>query len=399
MKYAICDIETTGGNCKNGKIIEIAIIVIEDMKIIDSFSSLVNPEMPITPFVSKLTGITEEMTSNAPKFHEIADEIIQITDNAIFVGHNASFDYNYIVEEFAKLGYKFSRKKLCTLSISKKLLPGQSSYSLGKLCKSLGIDINNRHRAFGDASATAELFMFLKNTGLPDEPDVLKNNLNLNPLLSLDSFKKIPEKEGVYKFFNKDNELIYAGNGSNMHHSVMDIFYDHNATNSEIIREECAKIEFEETDSKMISLLKHLKTIKETKPILKSNFKKHLYKFGIYTNEDENGFINFYISHTAKKYPKLPLNIFQTHELALSFLLRKIKKFNLYKHLCGIENAKHDNVVKENPNTYNKRAQKAIEEILMKNLNFVIIDNEHINDEIPFAIIENYKKIGYGYLK
>ena len=389
MKYAICDIETTGGNCKNGKIIEIAIIVIEDMKIIDSFSSLINPEMPITPFVSKLTGITEEMTSNAPKFHEIADEIIKITDNAIFVGHNASFDYNYIVEEFAKLGYKFSRKKLCTLSISKKLLPGQSSYSLGKLCKSLGININNRHRAFGDASATAELFMFLKNTGLPDEPKVLKNNLNLNPLLCLDSFKKIPETEGVYTFLNKKNEIIYAGNGSNMHLSVMDIFYDKNTTNSEIIREECAKIEFEETDSKMISLLKQLKINKEIKPILKSNFKKHLCKFGIYSNEDENGFINFYISSTAKKYPQLPLNVFQTHEQALSFLLRKIKKFQLNKHLCGITNNNHENIINEKSSTYNKRVQKAIDEILMKKLNFVIIDNEHINNDIPFGIIEN----------
>lgn len=156
--YAITDIETTGGSNKTGKITEIAIYIYNGEEIIDSFVTLINPECWIPPFITQMTGITNEMVANSPKFYEVAKKIVEITENRIFVAHNVSFDYNFIRKEFGELGFDFKRKKLCTVQLSRKYLPGHRSYSLGKICNELGIEINGRHRAAGDALATVKLF-------------------------------------------------------------------------------------------------------------------------------------------------------------------------------------------------------------------------------------------------
>ena len=156
--YTIIDIETTGGSPKKEKITEIAIVVHDGEKIVEKFSTLINPQRSIPYFITKLTGINNEMVADAPKFYEIAKKIIELTENRVFVAHNVSFDYNFIKNEFSSLGYKFQRKQLCTVRLSRRFIPGHRSYSLGEICKNLGININGRHRALGDALATVRLF-------------------------------------------------------------------------------------------------------------------------------------------------------------------------------------------------------------------------------------------------
>jgi len=159
--FSIIDIETTGQSYKNGKITEIAIYQHNGQEVTDSFSTLINPEMDIPFFITELTGIDNEMVRTAPKFYQVAKKIIEMTMGRTFVAHNASFDYKFIKEEYARLGYDYHRKTMCTVKLSRKLLPGHPSYSLGKLCTDLGIEINGRHRAAGDALATAKLFNIL----------------------------------------------------------------------------------------------------------------------------------------------------------------------------------------------------------------------------------------------
>ncbi len=156
--YAIIDIETTGQSAANGKITEIAIFIHDGFEIIDSFSSLINPECYIPGFITNLTGIDNEMVRNAPKFYEVARRIVEITQDKIFVAHNVSFDYKFIQKEFNRLGYDYQRKTMCTVRMCRKFLPGHKSYSLGKICDELGISIHGRHRAAGDALATTKLF-------------------------------------------------------------------------------------------------------------------------------------------------------------------------------------------------------------------------------------------------
>jgi DNA polymerase-3 subunit epsilon len=156
--YAIIDIETTGQSPAKGKITEIAIFLHNGFEITDSFSSLINPECFIPGFITSLTGIDNDMVKTSPKFYEVARKIVEITEDAVFVAHNANFDYKFIQEEFRRLGYDYQRNTMCTVRLGRKYLPGYKSYSLGKLCVELGISINGRHRAAGDALATVKLF-------------------------------------------------------------------------------------------------------------------------------------------------------------------------------------------------------------------------------------------------
>jgi DNA polymerase-3 subunit epsilon len=159
--FAVIDIETTGTSNQTGKIIEIAIILFNGQFVTESFVTLINPECYIPKFITNITGISNDMVTNAPRFYEIAKQIVQLTSNRIFVAHNVGFDYNFVRKEFKDLGYDYTRKTLCTVELSRKLLPGHASYSLGKLCNDLNIGINGRHRAEGDALATVELMKMI----------------------------------------------------------------------------------------------------------------------------------------------------------------------------------------------------------------------------------------------
>ncbi|WP_321375908.1 3'-5' exonuclease [uncultured Draconibacterium sp.] len=174
--FSIIDIETTGQSYKNGKITEIAIYQHNGQEVTDSFSTLINPEMDIPFFITELTGINNEMVRTAPKFYQVAKKIIEMTRGRTFVAHNASFDYKFIKEEYARLGYDYNRKTMCTVKLSRKLLPGHKSYSLGKICAELGIEINGRHRAAGDALATAKLFdILVEQNGSLGNPKAVNN--------------------------------------------------------------------------------------------------------------------------------------------------------------------------------------------------------------------------------
>lgn len=161
--YAVVDIEATGGNHIKGRIIEIAIYIYDGDKVIDEFSSLINPETNIDWYVTKLTKITNKMVKDAPKFGEVAAEIAALVQGNIFVAHDVDFDYKFLKAELTKAGFDINEPKVCTIQLSKKHLPKEESYSLGKLCDSLNIPIppETRHRAGGDAIATTKLLGIL----------------------------------------------------------------------------------------------------------------------------------------------------------------------------------------------------------------------------------------------
>src|SRR5690554_4729520 len=210
--YAILDIETTGGQFNQEGITEIAIYKFDGHKVVDQFISLVNPEQPIQPFVVGLTGINNEMLGNAPKFYEVAKRIIEITEDCIIVAHNAQFDNRILRMEFRRLGYDYDRKTLCTVELAKKLIPGQLSYSLGKLVRALGIPLSDRHRASGDALATVKLFKMLISKDLNKE--IISSSVRLIPKKQVDTklleiLKELPTETGVYYFHDSEGKIIY----------------------------------------------------------------------------------------------------------------------------------------------------------------------------------------------
>ena len=221
--YAIVDIETTGGEYNQEGVTEIAIYKFDGIKVVDQFISLVNPLKEIQPFVVKLTGINSKMLCNAPKFHEVAKRIVEITKDCILVAHNASFDYRVLKMEFSRLGFNYERQTICTVNLSKILLPNQPSYKLGNLIRNLGIPFSDQHRAHGDAKVTLKLFEILLEKDVK-KTIVNKNIERLNFDIKNSNYLKIidslPTEMGVYYVYNNKNKIIYIGSSSNIKKQV-----------------------------------------------------------------------------------------------------------------------------------------------------------------------------------
>ncbi|MGB1972176.1 MAG: exonuclease domain-containing protein, partial [Flavobacteriaceae bacterium] len=217
--YAIVDVETTGGKYNEEGITEIAIYRFDGHQIVDQFSSLVNPLKEIQPFVQRLTGINSKMLKNAPKFFEIAKRIVEITEDAVLVAHNAEFDYRIIQTEFRRLGFDFERQSLCTVDLSQKLIPNAPSFKLGQLVRSLGIPISDVHRAHGDAIATVELFKVLLEKD--SKKEIISTHIKLRqkkkiPSKYLTIIDDLPSETGVYYIYNKAGIIIYIGKSKNI---------------------------------------------------------------------------------------------------------------------------------------------------------------------------------------
>ena len=266
--YAVLDIETTGGKFNEEGITEIAIHKFDGHQVVDQFISLVNPERAIQPFVVNLTGINNKMLKSAPKFHEVAKRIVEITEGSILVAHNAQFDYRILRTEFRRLGYNYERKTICTVDLSKKLIPDAESHSLGKLVRSLGIAVSDRHRANGDALATLKLFKLLLSKDMDKSiiTEVVRAE-NLGELSSrqIDIVLQMPSARGVYYMYNKDGEIIYLGQSSDIQQRVNKHFIK-DGKKSRNLQKETKKVTFELTGNELIAKLKENEELQRNRP-------------------------------------------------------------------------------------------------------------------------------------
>ena len=281
--YAILDIETTGGKYNEEGITEIAIYRHNGRDVTDQFITLVNPERTIQPFVEKLTGINTKMLRNAPRFFEVAKRIIEITDNCLIVAHNADFDYRILRTEFKRLGYSFERDSICTVSLSQALLPDLESYKLGKLSRSLGIPISDRHRAQGDALATVKLFELLLEKD--SSKQILKSQIKAIqtyqvPSKYLSIIEQLPPATGVYYLHNAVGDIIYIGKSKNIQKRVR-AHLTANDRKSQKIQKKLHNINFETTGSELIALLKEQHEIKKNQPQINKDGRYRLYPMGI----------------------------------------------------------------------------------------------------------------------
>jgi len=160
--YVVVDVETTGGSGEQHRVTELAAVKVRDGRIVDRFQTLLNPQRPIPPNITRLTGISDAMVTDAPLFADVAGEFEAFMEGSIFVAHNVSFDYGFVSREFTRIGRGFRYPKLCTCSSMRKFYPGLPSYSLGELCRQFGIPLRQHHRAMCDAEAAAEL-LFMVN--------------------------------------------------------------------------------------------------------------------------------------------------------------------------------------------------------------------------------------------
>ena len=269
--YAIVDIETTGGYASANGITEIAILIYDGKEILERFRTLINPEIPIPVYIQALTGINDEMVRSAPLFKDVAQLIFDLLHKRIFVAHNVNFDFSFLHYHLAAAGYHLQTKKLCTVRLSRKIIPGLASYSLGRLCKQIGIEIIDRHRASGDAEATAMLFSMLLNK---DSDGHISRALNqrskeqsLPPHLPKEDIYKLPSVPGIYYFHDNKAKVVYVGKAKDIRKRVSSHFLNNKPgrQKQEFLRD-IHHITFQECGTELISFILEAVEIKRLWP-------------------------------------------------------------------------------------------------------------------------------------
>lgn len=410
--FAIIDIETCGGKFefRKGRITDICILIHDGLQVVEKFSTLINPECYISPFFTSLTGITNEMVADAPKFHEVAKKILELTEDKIFIAHNVGFDYGFIKEEFASLGFKYKRDTLCTVRLSRKLLPGRDSYSLGKLCDSLGIENTARHRAEGDAVATAKLFDILIEA---KSTNPVYKNKGVDELMTrrIDKIKqyilnKLPEECGVYYFLDQDQNIIYIGKSLNMYQRAMSHFNTKEHKGKKMLND-LYNVDFVTTGSELIALLLESNEIKKHKPKYNRMKKSHDFTHCMDWFKDEKGIINFKIVDYHES--NSALLSFNSYLTARERLDRWIDDHSLCMRYCSLTDTdsvcfnhqiKKCNGIcndQEEIEIYNKRAKKILKDFIYEHPNFVMIDKGRTAEEKSLILIEKGTYAGYGY--
>ena len=411
--YAVIDVETTGSGPLGNRITEICVVLLQENKVIDKYTTFVNPEQPIPAFITELTGIDDSMVSSAPKFHEIADRIAEMTSGAIFVAHNVSFDYNVIRNEFKNIGQDFTRKKLCTVRLSRKLIPGQPSYSLGKLCKALSITLIGRHRAEGDTDATVILLQRLLS--VDPEYKMIKSflklgvekPLNLPAAINNSVIESLPEQTGVYYFKNESGKIIYVSKGKNIKKNVMTHFYEKKDAEY-TLQQQVHSIDHELTGTELLASLWEIEKIKELSPEFNPKLKKPGIPFQIIQYVNRKGVIQLAIdrlkitSHSLNtQYSKAGIN---------AQLAQLCTQYKLCARFCNLENTtqacSHYETKsckgicqdQESVALYNMRVQEALQSIKAVHHTYIIKGAGRTNDEFSFILVKEGIYQGYGYV-
>jgi len=420
MRFAIIDIETTGGNYQSGKILEIAVVLHDGESILDQWTTLLNPETYIPAGITELTGITQDMVRDAPRFFEIAAHLVKLTEGAIFVAHNVRFDYDFIWHEFHNLGYAFQRRKLCTIQLARRIFPGLGKYGLSALTQYFGLENPDRHRALGDALTTSALFQLILKEAKSQE--VIQNLVNqgieesrLPANLSITDIEQLPETCGVYYMRNQENEVIYVGKSKNIQKRVSSHFTDHTQKTARLLQQ-VHTIDYEETGSELVSLILESYRIKELKPAINKAQRVARYIYAIISFRDSSGYICFGVKPRKEAEKLLNIQIhagFGKAGAARARLDACQNEFNLCHALMHGERlsgkpcfAYHLKkclgacCLEESPSMYNLRANQAILRI-QKNLagSFLLIDVGRQKGEWSVIGIRDGKFVGYAYME
>jgi DNA polymerase-3 subunit epsilon len=408
MPYAIVDIETTGGHASANGITEVAIYVHDGTQVLESYQTLINPGQPIPYYISGLTGITDAMVKDAPHFWEVADRIHELLKDNIFIAHSVNFDYSFIKSELANCGYDLTSNKLCTVRLSRKIFPGLDSYSLGKICGYLGIKIDNRHRADGDAAATVKLFeQLLANDQEKLITKFLKRNSKeqaLPPNVPREHFERLPDLPGVYYFHDQKGKIVYVGKAKKIRKRVSSHFSNNStARQKQDFMRAIHSITYELCGNELMALLLESHEIKRLWPEYNRSQKRYEPRYGIIEYTDQRGIIRLGVDKLKKGTSALAF--FDNITECLSSLKAVVEGHELCPRLTAI--ATHEDSCaeakcpcrsgnKKHIEAYNKKARPAIR-TLMSGDTYVIIDDGRTSDESAFIVVEKGHFAGMGY--
>jgi len=410
--FAVIDVETTGGGINGNRLTEVCIVLLKGGEIQDKYTSLINPEKHIPAQITALTGIDNDMVENAPKFHDIAKEIEEFMRDAIFVAHNVNFDYNVLRNEFKQLGFDFNRKKLCTVRLSRKLIPGLQSYSLGRLCDSINIPLINRHRAEGDTDATVILFKRLLS--LDTNEQIFNSFLHahskqatLPPHLSAEQIHELPEEPGIYLFKDKQHKVIYAGKAINIKKRVLSHFYD-KMSKEYHLGQETYHVDHETTGNELMALLLEAEYIRKHYPKFNRAQKNPGTTYQIISYLNQRGIIQLGIGKTKRIQDSI--GTFYNRALATEKLELLCETFKLCPRYCTLQSStakcSHYKLKNcegvcdgtESVEEYNLKVTEAINSLGDEKPTYVIKEKGRHFEENAFILVKEGRYQGYGFL-
>jgi DNA polymerase-3 subunit epsilon len=408
QEYAIVDIETTGGNATNSRITEIAIIIHDGINVMERWETLVNPQKEIPDAIFALTGITNEMVRDAPVFDDISEKVLQMLTDRIFVAHNVNFDYSFVRHQLQESGFKWTARKLCTVRAARKIRPGLSSYSLGNLCHSLDIPVENRHRAGGDADATAILLSQLLEW---DSEEIIAKMIKMTaqdqrlpPNLPPNDFEQLPEKPGVYYFHNQERKVIYVGKAINLKKRVASHFSGNSITpqRQNFLRDIHA-ISFEICATELIALLLECSEIKKLWPTYNRALKRFEPKYGLYEYEARSGYRYLAIGKLGKFQSSI--ESFSSLYDGIQLLRSLVEKFGIDNRFCNYGTTNEGDFFltpnsSDLPNIeqHNIQIENALGFLLDNRPSFAIMDKGRSIDERSCIWVENGHFYGMGYV-
>lgn len=413
MLYAIVDIETTGGYAANNDITEVAIVLHNGEKVVDRFESLIKPVRAIPYHIQVLTGITPQMVEEAPSFEELAPVIHQWLEDSIFIAHNVNFDYSFLKHHLSQAGYDLTANKLCTVRLSKKVFPGFKSYSLGRLCEGLGLPIENRHRAGGDADATVRLFEhLLRHDAITHIQQFIKKGAkeqSLPPHLPKEAVESLPYTPGVYYFHDQKGKVLYVGKAKNLKYRVRSHFTHNGAgrQRQEFLRN-IYSITYQPCATELMAFILESIEIKRLWPPYNSSQKRFTPAFGLYLYEDRSGYQRLAIDKIKKNLT--PIYTFNLMLEGHRLLRRLITDFELCPKLChmqadtapcaGLEEATCRGACehRETAAAYNDRVQQAVDYLDQHLPTFAVVDEGQQAIEQSCILIEKGRFYGMGYL-
>lgn len=409
--YAIVDIETTGGYAAANGIIEIAIKIFDGETVVEEYESLVNPDQVIPKYIQAFTGITNEMVQEAPRFEEIAEKVFTILQGNIFVAHNVNFDYSFVKNHLDFYGYTFNAKKLCTVRLARKIFPGFPSYSLGNLCHLLQIDLQNRHRAGGDADATVILFQKILEKNKEEVEQSLHRNSKeqvLPPNVPKAHFEALPKTPGVYYFHDQKGKVVYVGKAKNIRTRVNSHFSNNSdGRQKQNFMRNVYAITFQPTATELMAAILESTEIKRLWPIFNTSQKKQEEVFGIFMYEDQNGYMRLAIEKKRKN--STPIYTFHYKVDGHGVMRKLMKEFSLCPKLCFMQTSTEQCVgiteehcfgaceKKETAQAYNARVLQAIAS-LTKRPSYVVLDKGLSEDEVSCIMVVQGSFFGMGYL-
>ncbi|MCL7986955.1 exonuclease domain-containing protein [Sphingobacterium sp. lm-10] len=410
-EYAIVDIETTGGSAERSKITEVAIAIHNGVEVIERWESLINPQQLIPTAIFSLTGITDEMVSDAPLFSEVANTIYALLKDRIFVAHNVNFDYSFIKHQLSESEIQWQAPKLCTVRLARKIKPGLPSYSLGRLCDALHICVQHRHRAGGDVAATVALFDLLLAA---DSEAVFLQMLRKNGAaqrlpanLSQNTFDNLPLSAGVYYFHDRSGRVIYVGKAINIKKRVAGHFTGHNIqAKRQGFLQEIYDISYELCGTELMALLLECLEINRLWPKYNRALKRVEPKYGLVSYMGMDGYEHLSLTKLIKHQPSI--QSFYSLREGVAVLRKMISDGGLDNRFC------HFPLEVRLPHTpdlrlrrlqdlpdqelYNLQVAEAVASAVTDTSSYLIVDRGRHEEEKSCIWIEKGKFYAMGYI-